>query len=126
MPALEDRKTVEKVQMIAVSVEIEAIHTLEERLAELLHLKPQWERLLVAESGGRCSIGLPLAAKVTADSAENQARHLFSLLTVLGVGMPEGPALVRRAEFPKPSIRPLRAPESTWKGPGSSEPDELD
>lgn len=110
-----DGKSHDLVPMILLPVDARDVSVMEGTLVDLLHLKPLWERLLVGEADGRTIVGLQVAQKVSADSLENHARHLYSLLHVLGASLSVGPGAIRRVDVPRARLRPLRAPEAPIK-----------
>ncbi len=69
--------------LVVAYLEPEAVHLLECRLEDSLHLRPMWERMRTGDCDGRTFLGLPIATKVTNDTIENHARHLHSLLRLL-------------------------------------------
>lgn len=85
----------------------EAIELLEEALNHAGHLKPLWERIRVKDEGTRSLIGLPISSKVTDDTCDNHARHLWSLLNVLGLPLVPSPMALQRIEVDEAELRPL-------------------
>lgn len=112
--------------MVVLPVSTQDIEAIEATLADLLHLKPLWERLLVGEHDGRSVVGLAIGQKVTADSLENHARHLYSLLNVLGAVHGVGPGAIRKVDIPRARLRALRGPEVPAGRSGAAADDGLD
>ncbi len=93
--------------MMGTWTQPEAIELLEEALNHASHLKPLWERIRVKEEGGRSLIGLPISSKVTDDTCDNHARHLWSLLNVLGLPLVPSPMALQRFDVDEDDLRPL-------------------
>jgi hypothetical protein len=93
--------------MVATWTDPAAVELLEAALPNAAHLKPLWERILVYTEGGRACIGLPITAKVTDDSVENHARHLYSLFNLLGLPLVPSPMALKRVRVPADGARPL-------------------
>jgi hypothetical protein len=74
----------------------EAIDLLEDALPHAAHLKPLWERIVVKVEEGKALIGLPITSKVTDDTCDNHARHLYSLLKLLGLPLVRSPMALDR------------------------------
>lgn len=86
---------------------LEAIDLLEEALPNATHLKPLWERIMVKEEDGKALIGLPVTSKVTDDTCDNHARHLYSLLNLLGLPIVRSPMALDRITTSNEGLRPL-------------------
>ena len=103
---LEDSEN-QQTTMVGIWTEPTAVELLETALPNTTHLKPLWERIRVTEADGRAWVDLPITAKVTDENADNHARHLYSLLNLLGVPLVPSPMALERAEFEPDSLRPL-------------------
>jgi hypothetical protein len=101
-PASEDTVT-----MVATWTDPAAIELLETSLPHVTHLKPLWERIRVKIVDGRACIGLPLSAKVTDETCDNHARHLYSLFNLLGVPLVPSPMALQRITLEDGDMRPL-------------------
>ncbi len=86
----------------------EAIDLLEEALPHAAHLKPLWERIVVKVEDGKALIGLPITSKVTDDTCDNHARHLHSLLRLLGLPLVRSPMALDRITTTSLNLRSLK------------------
>ena len=98
--------------LVAAVIDPAAIVLVEAALHHATHLRPLWERLLVGEEPeqGRTVLGLPLSNKVSSDSIENHARHLFSLFNLLGVPLVSSPMMIERFDVMRSAMRALKGP----------------
>ena len=80
-----------EVVMMGTWTRPEAIDLLEEALPNHAHLKALWERIVVKVEDGKALIGLPITSKVTDETRDNHARHLHSLLKLLGLPLVRSP-----------------------------------
>jgi hypothetical protein len=85
----------------------EAIDVLEDALHQQPHLQPLWERIVVLVEEGRALIGLPITSKVTDETCDNHARHLHSLLRMLGLPLVKSPMALERIQVTDADLRPL-------------------
>lgn len=95
----------ESLVMIAVLTEPLAVDLLLAALPDAMHLRPLWDRLVIADLPDYVAIGLPIANKVTKDSIENHRRHLFSLLNLLEVPLASSPSHLHQVEIDRDQIR---------------------
>ncbi len=95
----------ESLVMMAVLTEPLAVDLLLASLPDAMHLRPLWERLIIADLPECVAIGLPIANKVTRDSTENHRRHLFSLLNLLEVPLVSSPTHLHRIEVDRAAVR---------------------
>lgn len=99
------------VTMIGTWTDPAAIEVLEAALPATGHLRPLLERIRVRVGDGRACVGIPLGSRVTDESCDNHARHLFSLLTLLGVKLVPSPMALERVQVDAAELRPLRFAE---------------
>ncbi len=95
----------------------EAIDLLEDALPNAAHLQPLWERIVVKLEDGKALVGLPITSKVTDENCDNHARHLHSLLRMLGLPLVSSPMALDRIRTSEAELRPLHyeAPEREKK-----------
>lgn len=110
--AKEERDTI---VMIAVLTEQLAVDLLMEALPEAMHLRPLWERLVIANVDGYTAIGLPIANKVTKDTIENHRRHFFSLLNLLEVPLAASPKHLHQLEITREQLVDVQWPDPKAK-----------
>ena len=96
-----------RVVMIGTWTEPTAITLLEAAIPNITHLKPLWERIRVLIVDDRAWVGLPITNKVTDENADNHARHLYSLLNLLGVPLAASPMSLERHEAFPEDLAPL-------------------
>jgi hypothetical protein len=96
-----------RIVMIGTWTEPTAITLLEAAIPNVTHLKPLWERIRVLVVDDRAWVGLPITAKVTDENADNHARHLYSLLNLLGVPLAASPMSLERHEADPEDLAPL-------------------
>jgi len=97
----------DEVVVMGVWTRVEAIGLLEDALPLHAHLQALWERIVVKEEDGKALIGLPLTAKVTSETCDNHARHLFSLLRMLGLPVVTSPMALEQISTGAEGLRPL-------------------
>lgn len=85
----------------------EAIDLLEESLPNHAHLKALWERIVVKIENDKALIGLPITSKVTDETRDNHARHLHSLLKLLGLPLVRSPMALDLIATDGADLRPL-------------------
>jgi len=102
-----DPEAEDRIMMIGTWTEPTAITLLEAAIPNVTHLKPLWERIRVQIIDDRAWVGLPITAKVTSENADNHARHLYSLLNLLGVPLASSPMSLERHEAIPEDLKPL-------------------
>ena len=107
-----DASQSEEVVMMGTWTRPEAVELIEDALPQAAHLRPLWERVLIKDAEGRSLIGLPLSSKVTEDTCDNHARHLWSLFNMLGLPLVTSPMALKRFRVPRSQLRPLNYDES--------------
>jgi len=95
------------VTLMAAWTDPAAITLLEQALPNTSHLKPLWERIRVHIVDGRACVGLPIASKVNDETCDNHARHLYSLLNLLGVPLATSPMALIQVVVNSKQLRPL-------------------
>jgi hypothetical protein len=98
------------VVLVGATVDASDVLRLEAALAAAQHLKPQWERIQVGARDGKAVLGLPLLSRATEDAVDNHARHLVSLLSLLGVPLAGSHSALRKFDLHRSELRALRAP----------------
>ncbi|MEE2829466.1 MAG: hypothetical protein VX498_09770 [Myxococcota bacterium] len=102
-----EAETDDQVMMSGTWTESAAIELLEAALPNTTHLKPLWERIRVYRKDNACWVGLPITAKVSDEAADNHARHLYSLLNLLGVPLVPSPMALERLVVERDELAPL-------------------
>ena len=96
-----------EVLVMGVWTRPEAIDLLEEALPHVEHLQPLWERIVVKVEDGKALVGLPVTSKITDETCDNHARHLHSLLRMLGLPLVKSPMALERITSLSEDLRPL-------------------
>ena len=102
-----DTPTQGEVAVMGTWTRPEAIDLLEEALPNHAHLKALWERIVVKVEDGKALIGLPITSKVTDETRDNHARHLHSLLKLLGLPLVRSPMALDLITTTAEELRPL-------------------